>query len=161
MSVLNKKINEIAPKYNGKFDEVELMSYYTLFISVYSKELNSLCEERDIGDYIEEFDFVATLFIQSVVSWLKKYGMIYGGIADAIGYKGFLNNGIVEIDKDKAMSIQDVIDELMSIQKEKRDLPLYVSNEDGDNLLIKSISLYDIDSEHSKENMLGVNYIVE
>lgn len=58
------------------------------------------------------------------------------------------------------MTIQEVIDQLEKIPKEKRDLPLYVCDIDGyaDNLEIKSISLYESESEHSEENMLAINY---
>ena len=57
------------------------------------------------------------------------------------------------------MTIEEVINELLKVSKEKRKLPLYVCNDDSnDNLEILSLSLFDSDSEHSDQNMLAINF---
>lgn len=57
------------------------------------------------------------------------------------------------------MTIQEVIDRLNEIPKSERDLPLYVCNsETNDNFVINSITKFDSDTIHSKDNILGCNF---
>lgn len=57
------------------------------------------------------------------------------------------------------MTINELIEELMLVPEEKRNLPIYVSERDtSDQYEVGSVSLYDYDSDHDKENMLGINY---
>ena len=57
------------------------------------------------------------------------------------------------------MTIQEVIDRLNEVPESKRGLKLYVcDSENGDNFDINSITKFDSDSIHSKENMLGCNF---
>lgn len=57
------------------------------------------------------------------------------------------------------MNIQEIIDKLNEVSEEKRNLPLYVCDmESGDNHEISSVSLFDENEDHSKENILGLNF---
>lgn len=54
------------------------------------------------------------------------------------------------------MTIKELIEQLQAV--EDKDLQIYACNEQGDNLPIKSVSLYDEEGKHSNTNPLGLNY---
>lgn len=54
------------------------------------------------------------------------------------------------------MKIKDVIKQLQKV--ENKEMELFVCDEQGNNLEISSIDLYDIYEEHSENNPLGVNF---
>lgn len=56
------------------------------------------------------------------------------------------------------MEIRELIKQLSQLPEEKKGLPLYVSNEEGDNFKVESLSLYDEYAPHSEENPLGANF---
>lgn len=56
------------------------------------------------------------------------------------------------------MKIKEVIKQLNNLKEEEKELDLYITDEKGDNYIIKSISLYNEDEIHSFKNPLGVNY---
>lgn len=57
------------------------------------------------------------------------------------------------------MTIQEVIDRLNEIPESERGLTLYVCNsETNDNFVINSITKFDSDEAHSKDNVLGCNF---
>ena len=59
----------------------------------------------------------------------------------------------------EAMTIAELIKELEKVPVDKRDLPVYTSsNKDLEQYLVTSVSVYDEDEEHDKENMLGINF---
>ena len=59
----------------------------------------------------------------------------------------------------KAMTIAELIKELEKVPVDKRDLPVYTSsNKTSEQYFVTSVSVYDEDEEHSKENMLGINF---
>lgn len=56
------------------------------------------------------------------------------------------------------MNIQELIDKLSEVPKEKRNLPIYIFDyELNDHVEINAVSLYDGDKKHSKENMLSIS----
>ncbi|ANT44683.1 hypothetical protein HOR18_gp020 [Staphylococcus phage vB_SscM-1] len=54
------------------------------------------------------------------------------------------------------MTIKELIEQLQAV--EDKDLQIYACNEQGDNLPINSVSLYDEEDKHSNTNPLGLNY---
>lgn len=59
----------------------------------------------------------------------------------------------------KKMTIAELIKELEKVPVDKRDLPVYTSsNKTSEQYFVTSVSVYDEDEEHSKENMLGINF---
>lgn len=74
--------------------------------------------------------------------------------------KGFQRLDQTSINIKGGMTIQEVIDSLLNIPEEQRStLPLYVCDTvTNDNSLVKSLSLFDDQLEHSQENILGLNY---
>lgn len=56
------------------------------------------------------------------------------------------------------MTIEELIDELLKVPEEKRNLPIYVYDyKAGDNIEVDSVSLFNGLSEHTKENMLSID----
>ena len=54
------------------------------------------------------------------------------------------------------MTIKEVIKQLQAV--ENKELELFVSDSEGNNISIKDITLYDSETEHTEDNPLGINY---
>lgn len=54
------------------------------------------------------------------------------------------------------MTIKEIIDQLQAV--ENKELELYVCDEEGNNISINDITLFDSESEHTENNPLGINY---
>lgn len=57
------------------------------------------------------------------------------------------------------MTIEQIIELLNKLPESEKKLQLYACDKEGNNYPIESISLYDTDAKHSKENPLGLNYL--
>lgn len=56
------------------------------------------------------------------------------------------------------MTIEELLEELNKVPKEKQKLPIYVFDyKTTDNIKVDSISLFDNDKEHDEINTLSIN----
>lgn len=56
------------------------------------------------------------------------------------------------------MTIQEVLNELEKIPENERHLLLYVCDENGENIPVKHVSLFDNENKHNENNPLGLDY---
>lgn len=53
------------------------------------------------------------------------------------------------------MTVNEIIKQLQEL--ENKELELFVCDKEGNNFSIKDITLFDSETEHTKENPLGIN----
>lgn len=94
--------------------------------------------EEDWADYYETYE--------EALHWT------YESIYDQL--RGEVTFSVVN----EPMTIREVINQLQGLEDEKKDLPFYVCDSEGNNSPIYSISLYDSYAPHTKENPFGANY---
>ena len=113
------------------------------------------------ASYMESIKWTANNLAENEVEkdW-KKYYKTYQDAFDAT-YDGILEQLTSELNFEiitQNLTVQEVIDKLSELPEAAKQLPLYVSNEDGNNYEISSLSLFDESDSYSLENPLGLNF---